>query len=95
MLLRNRWVFFGFFFQIEINYHSWREYHTHLVGFLKYNITEKFSRAGEFCFHRQMMNSSCLYTCLVQMTNNNKTTKKTSKTNTKKPTTKMNEHEQK
>lgn len=45
-------------------------------GFFKYSVTENFSRAGEFCFHKQTMNSSCLYTCLVQITNNNKTKKK-------------------
>lgn len=46
---------------------------THIsLGFFKYSITENFSRAGEFCFHKQTMNSSRLYTRLVHITNNNK-----------------------
>lgn len=65
------------FFFPKLNELSLMENITHiLLGFLKYGVTENFSRAGEFCFHKQTMNSSCLYACLVQITSNNKTSKR-------------------
>lgn len=65
-----------FFFKLNENYHSWRILHTPLWGFFKYSVTKNFSRAREFCSDKQTMSSSCFYTYLIQITNNNKTTKR-------------------
>lgn len=65
-----------FFFKLNENYHSWRILHTSLWGFFKYSVTKNFSRAREFCSDKQTMSSSCFYTYLIQITNNNKTTKR-------------------